>query len=92
MKRIFYMALIGMFCFPCLVFGVEPMGTIGQPPPGDHAFLSNETFLRTVPTHIQVVDVHTNAVIDEFGERTEYSDVVFSPRGYTFSTPELLRY
>ncbi len=80
MKRIFYMALIGIFCFPCLVFGVEPMGTIGKPPPGDHAFLSDETFLRTVPTHIQVVDAYTNAVIHEFGERTEYSDIVFSPR------------
>ena len=77
--RISYMALIGIFCFPCLVFGVEPIGTIGKPPPEYHAFLSNETFLRVVTTHIQVVDLHTNAVIDEFGERTEYSDVVLSP-------------
>ena len=71
--------LIGIFCLPCLAFAIEPIGTIGKLPPEDHAFLSNETFLRVVPTHIQVVDLHTNAVIDEFGERTDYSDVVFSP-------------
>ena len=72
-------ALIGIFCCPCLVFAVEPIGTIGKPPPEYHAFLSNETFLRVVPTHVQVVDLHTHAVIGEFGERTDYSDVVFSP-------------
>ena len=77
--RISYIALIGTFCFPCLVFGVQPIGTIGKPPPEYHAFLSNETFLRVVTAHIQVVDLHTNAVIDEFGDRTEYSDVVLSP-------------
>ena len=71
--------LIGIFCLPCLAFAIEPIGTIGQPRPEQHAFLSNETILRAVPTHIQVVDAHTGAVVDEFGERTYYSDVVFSP-------------
>ena len=70
---------MGLFCFPYFVFGLEPIGTIGQPLPEQHAFLSNDTILRVVPTHIQVVDLPTGAVIDEFGERTDYSDVVFSP-------------
>ena len=74
-----YIALISIFCFRCLVFAIEPIGTIGQPRPEQHAFLSNEAILRVVPTHIQVVDAHTGAVVDEFGERTRYSDVVFSP-------------
>lgn len=78
-SRISYIALIGLFCFPYFVFGLEPIGTIGQPLPEQHAFLSKDTILRVVPTHIQVVDLPTGAVIDEFGERTDYSDVVFSP-------------
>ncbi len=78
-SRISYIVLIGLFCFPYFVFGLEPIGTIGQPLPEQHAFLSNDTILRVVPTHIQVVDLPTGAVIDEFGERTYYSDVVFSP-------------
>ena len=77
--QVSYITLIGIFCLPYLAFAIEPIGTIGKPPPEYHAFLSNETFLRVVPTHIQVVDLHTNAVIDEFGERTDYSDIVFSP-------------
>ena len=76
---LFLITLISIFCLPCLAFGIEPIGTIGQPRPEQHAFLSNETILRAVPTHIQVVDAHTGAVVDEFGERTYYSDVVFSP-------------
>lgn len=78
-SRISYIALIGILCFPSLVFGIEPIGTIGQPRPEQHAFLSDEIILRAVPTHIQIVDAHTGAVVDEFGERTRYSDVVFSP-------------
>ena len=78
-SRISYITLIGIFCFPCLVFAIEPIGTIGQPRPEQHVFLSDEVILRAVPTHIQIVDAHTGAVVDEFGERTRYSDVVFSP-------------
>lgn len=77
--QISYITFIGIFCLPYLAFAIEPIGTIGKLPPEYHAFLSNETFLRVVPTHIQVVDLHTHAVIDEFGERTDYSDVVLSP-------------
>ncbi len=73
---IFFMTLISL---NGLAFAIEPIGTIGQPLPEQHAFLSNDTILRVVPTHIQVVDLPTGAVIDEFGERTDYSDVVFSP-------------
>ena len=78
-SQISYIILIGIFYCPCLVFGVDPVGTIAKLPPEHHVFLSNETFLRVVPTHVQVVDLHTHAVIDEFGERTDYSHVVFSP-------------
>ena len=78
-SRIPYIALIGILCLPCLAFAIEPIGTIGQPLPEQHAFLANDTILRVVPTHIQVVDLSAGAVVDEFGERTYYSDVVFSP-------------
>lgn len=77
--QVSYITLIGIFSLSCLAFAIEPIGTIGQPLPEQHAFLSDDTILRVVPTHIQVVDLPTGAVIDEFGERTEYSEVVFSP-------------
>ena len=77
--QVAYITLIGIFCLPCLAFAIEPIGTIGQPLPEQHTFLSNDTILRVVPTHIQVVDLPTGTVIDEFGERTDYSDVVLSP-------------
>ena len=63
---------------PCVVFAIEPVGTIGQPRPDEHAFLPNGFILRAVNTHIQVVHPDTGAVIDEFGERADSSDVVFS--------------
>ena len=76
-------ALMSLVYFPSLAFALEPIGTIGQPLPEQHAFLSNETLLRVVPTHIQVINPHTNEIIDEFGERiheqTYVSDVVLSP-------------
>ena len=78
-----YIVLMILVYFPCLAFAIQPIGTIGQPLPEQHAFLSNETLLRVVPTHIQVANPHTNEIIDEFGERiheqTYVSDVVFSP-------------
>ena len=83
------LVLIGIAGIPCVVFGIEPIATIGQPPPEAHAFLTNNTILRVVPTHIQVVDIDTGKVIDEFGERTSLSDVVFSPTG---SHVALLKY
>ena len=78
-SRISYIAVISIFCFPCLVFAIEPIGTIGQPFPEQHAFLSNEAIVRVVPTHIQIIDRDTGTVIGEFGERTYFSDVIFSP-------------
>ena len=79
----FHIALLSLIYLPCLAFGIQPIATIGQPLPEQHAFLSNETILRVVPTHIQVVNPHTNEIIDEFGERLPYpthvSDVFISP-------------
>ena len=78
-----HIALISLVYFPCFVLAIEPIGTIGQPFPEQHAFLSNEAIVRIVPTHIQIIDRNTGAVIDEFGERTDFSDVVFSPGDYS---------
>ena len=74
-----HIALISLVYFPCFVLAIEPIGTIGLPLPEQHAFLSNEAIVRVVPTHIQIIDRDTGAIIDEFGERTDFSDVVFSP-------------
>ena len=65
----FHIVLMSLIYLPCLAFGIQPIATIGQPLPQQHAFLSNETILRVVPTHIQIVNPYTNEVIDEFGER-----------------------
>ena len=67
-----------ILCMPCVVFALEPIGTIGQPRPKDHAFLPNGFILRT-NTRVQIVHPDTGEVIDEFGEREGISDVVFSP-------------
>ena len=76
-----YITLICFFCMPYIAFAIEPIATIGQPRPLQHAFLNNGTILRVVPTHIQVVDANTGEIVDEFGNLTYYSDVVFSPDG-----------
>ena len=70
---------ISVMCISCSAFAIEPIGTIGQPVPEHHAFLPDGNILRAVPSHIQVIDTDTGAVIDEFGKRTYISDVVFSP-------------
>ena len=79
----FSIALMSFIYFPCLAFSLQPIGTIGEPIPEQHAFLSNETILRVVPTHIQIVNPYTNEIIAEFGERLPYpthvSDVFISP-------------
>lgn len=72
-------ALLGILCIPSIALAIEPIGTIGQPYPEQHAFLTNESLLRAVPTHIQIVHPRTGEVIDEFGKRADISDVVFSP-------------
>lgn len=70
---------ISIVSIPCIASGIEPIGTIGQPSPEQHAFINNDTILRVVRTHIQLVDTKTGEVIDEFGERTDNSKVVISP-------------
>jgi len=74
-----YIAVISIICIFRCAFAMEPIGTIGQPVPEHHAFLPDGNILRAVPTHIQVIDSRTGKVIDEFGEYTYISEVVFSP-------------
>lgn len=74
-----YITLIYTVCLPHIAFAIEPIAMIGQPTPMQHAFLNNDTILRVVPSHIQVVDANTGEVVDEFGQLTDFSDVVFSP-------------
>ena len=76
-----FMALICLICMPYVTFAIEPVATIGQQHPLQHAFLNNDTILRVVPTHIQIVDANTGNVVDNFGNLTYSSDVVFSPSG-----------
>ena len=74
-----YVVLIGIVCVPGIALALEPIATIGQPLPIQHSFLDNNTILRVVPTHIQVVDADTGDVIDEFGNLGYLCGVVFSP-------------
>ena len=76
-----FIPLIGSVCMSYLAYAIEPVATIGQPIPVQHAFLNNDTILRVVPTHIQIVDANTGNVVDNFGNLTYSSDVVFSPSG-----------
>ena len=71
--------LIFVICLPNITFSIEPIGTIGQQLPEKHAFLSNDEILRVVQTHIQIVDVNTGEVVDQFGNLTNSSFVAFSP-------------
>ena len=74
-----YIALISSIYISYVALAIEPIGTIGQPLPEQHAFLPDGNILRAVLSHIQIIEADTGAVIDEFGERTYISDVVFSP-------------
>ncbi len=74
-----YITVISVICISCSAFAMEPIGTIGQPFPEQHAFLSNEAIVRVTPARIQIIDTNTGAVIDEFAEREYFSDVVLSP-------------
>ncbi len=76
--------LICFVCLPHIAFAIEePIATIGQPPPVQHAYLDNGTIVRVVPTHIQIVDANTGEVLEKFGNFDSVSsyDVVFSPTG-----------
>ena len=74
-----YMTVISVICISCAAFAMEPIGTIGQPFPEQHAFLSNAAIVRVTPAHVQIIDTNTGALIDEFAEREYWSDVVLSP-------------
>jgi WD40 repeat protein len=75
-----HITLICIACIPHIAFAIEPIAAIGKPPPRQHAFLNNDTIVRVIPRHIQIVDADTGDVINEFGNLTSfYSDVVFSP-------------
>ncbi len=92
-----YATLLWILGIPRFINAIEPIATIGQPTPLQHAFLTNDTFIRVVPTHIQIVNADTGLVIDDFANLNKYDDVVFSsetthvaiqkstdnPRGYT---------
>ncbi len=62
-------------------YAIEPIATMGQPHPEQHAFLNNNSILQVVPTHVQIIDTNTGDVVDEFAELTHFSDVVFSQNG-----------
>ncbi len=74
-----FIVLICIACIPHTALAIEPIAAIGQPPPRQHAFLNNETIVRVVPSHIQIVDANTGDVVDEFGSLTYDSEVVISP-------------
>lgn len=86
---IILIAIISITLIPCIVFGIEPVGTIGQPLPAQHAFLTDDTFVRVGPTHIQLVNTNTGEVVDEFGNLKGSSHVGFAPDG---SHVSIIRY
>ena len=73
-----FVILVCITCMPCIVYAIEPIATIGNALPQKQTFLNNETILRVNWTNIQIIDVATNTVTDEFGEKEYYDDVVFS--------------
>ena len=77
--QVSYMTLISISYFSSAAFGLEPIGKFGEPLVEQHAFLSNETILRVLYSHIQVVEADTGVVIDAFGERNDISEVILSP-------------
>ena len=77
--RVSYMILISIFYFSGVAFALKPIGKLGEPLVDQHAFLSNETILRVLYSHIEVVDADTGVVIDTFGDRNYVSEVILSP-------------
>ena len=80
LKLFIYTFLILLLCRTDILFANEPIATIGRPHPEKHAFIDNDTILRVVPTHIQIVDANTGELIDTFGnfDFSYRSDVVIS--------------
>ena len=81
MRIYVYLILMCSLYIPNLVFGIEPISTLGQPTPEKHAFLTDNTLLRTShhSTNIKIIDRDTREIIDEFGFRPKHSHVIFSP-------------
>ena len=78
-RFLLYAKLLCILSIPRFIYAIEPIATIGQPTPEYHAFLTNNTIVRAVSTHIQIVDGDTGTVLDEFANNTdEVRDVVFS--------------
>lgn len=78
MKTLFVL-LFSLFWMPCAALPIELIGTIGEPHPEKHAFLSDGTILRVGWTHLQIIHPETGAVIDEFGAGSDIIEVVLSP-------------
>ena len=74
-----YVMLLYLFGISCTVFAFEPIAIIGNPFPEQHAYTSNNTIVRVLPTVIQLIDINTGEVLDEFGTLKNQSDVFFSP-------------
>lgn len=68
LKLFIYTFLILLLCRTDILFANEPIATIGRPHPEKHVFIDNDTILRVVPTHIQIVDANTGELIDTFGD------------------------
>ena len=81
LKLFAYTSLILLLCRTDILLANEPIATIGRLHPEKHAFINNDTILRVVPTHIEIVRTNTGEVIDEFGNLDFYSgrDVAISP-------------
>ena len=72
-------SFISVLCLPAVGFPLQPIGTLGEPIVEKHAFLSNETVLRVLYKHLEIVEVDTGVVIDTFGDRNYVSEVILSP-------------
>ncbi len=74
-----FVVLLYLLGISCTVFAIEPIATIGNPFPKQHSYASNNTIIRVQSTNIQLVDINTGEVIDEFGTLNNRSNVFFSP-------------
>ena len=72
-------SLLSVLCLPAVGFPLQPIGTLGEPIVEKHAFLSNETVLRVLYKHLEIVEADTGTVIGAFGERNYISEVTLSP-------------
>lgn len=80
-RFLFLLILISIVWIPNTTLAIEPIATIGLPIPKKHAFISNDKYLRVVPTHIQIVDSSSGVVVDEFADLTQAKLLGISPSG-----------